>query len=253
MDGSLLIKFNSEPHSRLTAIKDRLSRERVATVYGRGRGSIRSSRRSASRERWSSSTLGTLWLHRLVLGMAPSIARRPPSAAGSRTVSKLANPGTCVSHFTHRRRFIAAAPDAPDQSRLRPLRNHLRRRNRIAIEQGDVEKRSSSLKDRRFESRPLQRRVSSSKPRAAFAESPGLGARRSHRAFSRSFDRLVGARKDRLRYGEAGTGRVAPVVTTGQFVQQLSRSHALTRTSTISTPQYCAIGFGYCAELNLSG
>ena len=29
------------------------------------------------RERWSSSTLGTLWLHSLVLGMAPSIARSP--------------------------------------------------------------------------------------------------------------------------------------------------------------------------------
>jgi len=63
MNGSLLIKFNSEPYSRLTAIKNRLSRKRVATVYGRGRGSIRSSRRRASRERWSSSTLGTLRLH----------------------------------------------------------------------------------------------------------------------------------------------------------------------------------------------
>jgi hypothetical protein len=72
---------------RLTAVRNRLSRERVATIHGKGCRSIRSSRRRASRDRWSSSTLGTLWLHRLVLGMAPSISCKPPSAAGSTTAN----------------------------------------------------------------------------------------------------------------------------------------------------------------------
>jgi len=68
--------------------------------------SIRSSRRRASRERWSSSTLGTLWLHRLVLGMAPSMAPGPQAQPGAEPLTrKLANPETCVSHFTHRGRF----------------------------------------------------------------------------------------------------------------------------------------------------
>ena len=39
--------------------------------------SIRSSRRRASRERWSSSTLDKLRLHMLMLGMAPSMVLGP--------------------------------------------------------------------------------------------------------------------------------------------------------------------------------
>jgi hypothetical protein len=39
--------------------------------------SIRSSRRRASRERWSSSTLDKLRLHRLMRGMAPSMVLAP--------------------------------------------------------------------------------------------------------------------------------------------------------------------------------
>jgi hypothetical protein len=46
--------------------------------------SIRSSRRRASRERWSSSTLGTLWLHMLIFGMAPSISTDAPDRGRER-------------------------------------------------------------------------------------------------------------------------------------------------------------------------
>jgi hypothetical protein len=60
----------------------RRSRDCVTAARSMSSRSIRSSRSRASRERWSSSTLGTLRLQKLVRSMAPSISRMPPSAAG---------------------------------------------------------------------------------------------------------------------------------------------------------------------------
>ena len=67
---------------------------------------ICSSRRLASRERWSSSTLGTLWLHRFVLGTAPSGGTLQAAAAGSRAAYRSPIPAGCVSYFTHSREFF---------------------------------------------------------------------------------------------------------------------------------------------------
>jgi hypothetical protein len=68
------------PLRRLTS---RPNQERATLARDTTSGPIRSSRRRASRERWSSSTLDKLRLHRLMLGMTPSSARTPPVRAGS--------------------------------------------------------------------------------------------------------------------------------------------------------------------------
>ena len=67
---------------------------------------ICSSRRRASCERWSSSTLGTLLLHRFVLGTAPSSGTLQAAAAGSRPAYRSPIPELCVSYFTHSRQFF---------------------------------------------------------------------------------------------------------------------------------------------------
>jgi hypothetical protein len=67
--------------------RSRLSRDCVTAAGGMSSRSIRSLRRRAARERWSSSTLGTLSLQRLVVIMAPSTARPPPMKAGDGATS----------------------------------------------------------------------------------------------------------------------------------------------------------------------
>jgi len=63
--------------------KTRVTREAVSAARGTSTRSTCSSRRRTSRARWSSSTRGTLWLHRLGFGMTPSVARSLPSIAGA--------------------------------------------------------------------------------------------------------------------------------------------------------------------------
>src|SRR5215831_3269384 len=86
----------------------RQNRKCVTLVLGLSSRSISSSRRLASRERWSSSALGTLWLHRFVLDTAPSIdaERSKTVAARSRAQCRVADSRGCVSYFTHRRQFL---------------------------------------------------------------------------------------------------------------------------------------------------
>jgi hypothetical protein len=67
---------------KLKTQRSRLSRDCGTATGGISSRSIRSHRRRAARERWSSSTLGTLSLQRLVLIMAPSTARTPPAKTG---------------------------------------------------------------------------------------------------------------------------------------------------------------------------
>jgi hypothetical protein len=62
--------------------------------------SIRSRRRRAARERWSSSTLGALLFDRLVLIMAPSKARLPQAKTGGERTNSSPIPRRCVSRFT---------------------------------------------------------------------------------------------------------------------------------------------------------
>ena len=78
---SPLVRLSCGPTRYIPALKgqrSRLSRDCVTGAGGMSRRSIRSSLRRAARERWSSSTLGTLLLHWLILIMAPSTARMPP-------------------------------------------------------------------------------------------------------------------------------------------------------------------------------
>jgi hypothetical protein len=82
--------------------RSRLSRECFTAAHGVSSRSIRSNRRRAARERWSSSLLGTLLLERLVLITAPSKARTP-AKIGDGTTNSSPIPRRCVSRFTYRR------------------------------------------------------------------------------------------------------------------------------------------------------
>ena len=96
---------------------------------------ICSSRRLASRERWSSSTLGTLWLHRFVLGTAPSSGTLQAAAAGSRAAYRSPIPAGCVSYFAHSREFfelndgVRAALGVNSRDAPRPRRSSSPRSN----------------------------------------------------------------------------------------------------------------------------
>ena len=100
-------------------------------------------RASAGRARPSARSGSIDWF----LAWRPPWHLGPQAQPGAEPVKpKLANPETCVSHFTHRGRFICRDAGPPDRSHLRPGRNHLRRGNRIAgvIERCDLEKCSPS-------------------------------------------------------------------------------------------------------------
>ena len=68
---------------KLKRQRARLNQESVTETRGTSSLSVRSSRRRASRARWSSSIRGTLWLHRVSFSIAPSIARSFPIATGA--------------------------------------------------------------------------------------------------------------------------------------------------------------------------
>jgi hypothetical protein len=97
--------------------RSRLSRECVTATGSMGSRSIRSSRRRAVRERWSSSTLGTLLLHRFVFIMAPPERERPQRKPGtappiSRRSPKVCEPlHTAGDLFCERAGRPALAPD----------------------------------------------------------------------------------------------------------------------------------------------
>jgi hypothetical protein len=102
--GPLVLLSRGAPSyiSTLKRQRSRLSRECFTAAHGVSSRSIRSNRRRAARERWSSSLLGTLLLDRLVLITAPSKARTP-AKIGDRTTNSSPIPRRCVSRFTYRR------------------------------------------------------------------------------------------------------------------------------------------------------
>jgi hypothetical protein len=68
----------------------RLSREAVTAARDTSSRSICSSRRRASRARWSISTRDTLLLHKIAFNMTPSVAHTPPTGSREAVLPKYA-------------------------------------------------------------------------------------------------------------------------------------------------------------------